>query len=49
MAPIDRVYKAREGGMGPRKSPRDVGSRRQVGASMLEQKVAKVTKGESWV
>ena len=28
-------------------SPREVGSRQQNGASMLEQKVTKVTKGES--
>ena len=32
--------------MGPWMSPRDVESRRQVGASMLEQKVTKLTKGE---
>ena len=35
--------------MGPWKSPSDIGSRLQIGTSMLEQKVAKVTKGESWV
>ena len=37
-----------EGGrMGLRMSPRDVGSRRRIGTSMLEQKVAKVTKGRA--
>ena len=41
--------KAREGGVGPWKSPSDIGSRRQIGTSMLEQKVTKVTKGENWV
>ena len=34
--------------MGQWMSPSDVGSRWQVGASMLEQKVTKLTKGESW-
>ena len=35
--------------MGPWMSPWDAESRRQSGRSMLEQKVTKLMKGESWV
>ena len=44
----DRHGRMKERGRtGPWMSPREVGSRQQNGASMLEQKVTKVTKGES--
>ena len=43
----DRHGRMKERRTGPWMSPREVGSRQQNGASMLEQKVTKVTKGES--